>query len=135
MSNPFPLPATARLGMITDWEIEPDQLALIRQLFVSGVTDADLCYGPERRSCTWPCPAGSPAHFHRVESVLYECALFLWRRKEIVERLRQTGSNIQLTISVPETWHSFSLGGSSLRHLLEMDVLLVFEPMRHEESA
>lgn len=134
MSSPVPLPATARLGMITDWAIEPEQLALIRQLFVSGVTDADLRYSEERRSCTWPCLPGSPAHAHYVDSVIYDCALFLWRRKEIVERLRQTGSNIQLTISVPETWHSFSLGGSSLRHLLEMNVLLILEPMRHEES-
>lgn len=135
MSSPVPLPATARLGMITDWAIEPDQLALIRQLFASGVTDADLVYSSERRSCTWPCPAGSPAHAHWVDLVIHDCVLFLWRRKEIVERLRQTGSNIQLMISVPQTWHSFSLGGSSLRHLLEMNVLLILEPVRDEESS
>jgi hypothetical protein len=130
----FPSAGVARLAVISDCPIDDELIRVLRPLWGDGTTDADLVFDASRRSCQWPCSVpwegGEVRHlgFH-----LYLCANFLWRHREIVDRIHQLGCNVELCLDISVQSEDFSLAAATMKHLADLQIQLSFHPVTRSE--
>lgn len=126
MARTTPSAGTAKLALISDFPIEEKELHAVRRLFGENTTDSDLEFGPNRKTCQWPCRVPYEYEVTSLGFHIFLCAGFLCQKRADVNGIHELGCNLELCITVPRLTGYTSLASATMKQLADLDIQLSF---------
>jgi hypothetical protein len=127
---------TPEILLISDSPVDEGHLKYVRRLFGECTSDDDIAFSPGRRTCRWPLRVADPAGaVNSLSTHVYLCATFLKLHREVVDRLRALGCNLELCLYVPRLAVPLTITASTMKQMSDLQIQLALIPPAAVDSA